>query len=57
MTINEGMKKFRLPNPTTPEDLACRWSKMLNFNGKIVIAGYYILPLTAPDIQSFLLIN
>ena len=31
MTINEAMKTYRLPNPTTPEDLECRWSKVLNF--------------------------
>ena len=30
MTINEGMQMLRLPNPTTPEDLECRWSKILN---------------------------
>ena len=41
MTINEAMKKYRLPNPTTPEDLACRWSKLLTFGDKIVIAGHY----------------
>ena len=31
MTINEAMRTYRLPNPTTPEDLECRWSKILNF--------------------------
>ena len=41
MTINEGMKTYRLPNPTTPEDLECRWSKLLTFGDKVVIAGYY----------------
>lgn len=41
MTINEGMKKFRLPNPTTPEDLECRWSKVLNFGDKVLLAGHY----------------
>ena len=30
MTINEAMRTYRLPNPTTPEDLECRWSN----NGK-----------------------
>ena len=34
MTINEAMRTYRLPNPTTPEDLECRWSKVL-------LAGYY----------------
>ena len=41
MTINEGMKKYRLPNPTTSEDLECRWSKVLNFGDKVLLAGYY----------------
>lgn len=34
MKITEAMRKYRLPNPTTPEDLECRWSKVL-------LAGYY----------------
>ena len=41
MTINEGTRKYRLPNPTTPEDLECRWSMLLNFGDKVIIAGYY----------------
>ena len=48
MTIIEATRTYRLPNPTTPEDLECRWSKVLNFGGKIlnfgdkvILAGYY----------------
>ena len=41
MTINEAMKTYRLPNPTTPEDLECRWSKLLTFGDKVIIAGHY----------------
>ena len=41
MTINEGMKKLRLPNPTTPEDLECGWSKTLTFGDKVLVAGHY----------------
>ena len=45
MTINEGMKKYRLPNPTTSEDLEMRFSgmdgKVLNFGDKVLLAGYY----------------
>ena len=45
MTINEGMKKYRLPNPTTSEDLEMRFSgmdgKILNFGDRILMAGYY----------------
>jgi len=45
MTINEGMKKYRLPNPTTSEDLEIRFSgmdgKILNFGDRVLLAGYY----------------
>ena len=45
MTINEGMKKYRLPNPTTSEDLEMRFSgmdgKVLIFGDKVLLAGYY----------------
>lgn len=41
MKINEAMRKYRLPNPTTPEDLECRGSKVLNFGDKVLLAGYY----------------
>lgn len=41
MTINEAMRTYRLPNPTTPEDLECRWSKVLNFGDKVILAGHY----------------
>jgi hypothetical protein len=41
MTINDAMRKYRLPNPTTPEDLECRWSKVLTFGDKVIMAGYY----------------
>ena len=41
MKISDAMKTYRLPNPTTPENLECRWSKLLNFGDRVVIAGYY----------------
>ncbi len=45
MTINDAMRTFRLPNPTTPEDLECRFSgmdgKVLNYGDKVLLAGYY----------------
>ena len=41
MTINDAMRTYRLPNPSTPEDLECRWSKVLNFGDKVILAGYY----------------
>ena len=48
MTINEGMRKYRLPNPTTPEDLECRWSKVLNFGDKVLLAGHYYSGMNKP---------
>ncbi len=41
MTINKVTETYRLPNPTTLEDLECRWSKVLTFGDKIVLAGHY----------------
>ena len=45
MTINEGMRKYRLANPSTPEDLEMRFSgmdgKVLNFGETVLVAGYY----------------
>ena len=41
MTIDEGMKAYRLPNPTCKEDLETNWSKVLNFGDKVILAGYY----------------
>ena len=44
MTINEAMKKYRLPNPTTTEDLEMRFSGM---DGKTLTFGDKVLSL--PD--------
>ena len=45
MTINEGMRKYRLPNPSTPEDLEMLFSgmdgKILTFGDRILLAGHY----------------
>ena len=45
MTITEGMKTYRLPNPATPEDLEMRFrgmdGKVLNFGETVLVAGYY----------------
>jgi len=45
MTINEGMKKYRLANPSTSEDLETRFSgmdgKVLNYGERVLAAGYY----------------
>ena len=34
-------RTFRLPETTTPENLACNWSTTLNFGDKVLLAGYY----------------
>lgn len=41
MTIENAMRIYRLPNPTTPEDLESHWNKVLTFGDKILVAGYY----------------
>ena len=45
MTITEGMRKYRLPNPSTPEELEMRFSgmdgKILNFGDRVLLAGYF----------------
>ncbi len=48
MTINEGMRTYRLPNPTTAEDLGCRWSNVLNFGDRVLLAGYYYNGMNKP---------
>lgn len=39
--LTERAKTYRLPNPSTPEDLECRWSKTLKFGDKVLLAGHY----------------
>ena len=41
MTINNAMRNYRLPNPATQEDLECRWSKVLTFGDKVLLAGHF----------------
>ena len=33
--------RYRLPETTTPENLACNWSTVLNFGNHVLLAGYY----------------
>ena len=49
MTITEAMRTYRLPNPTTPEDLECRWSKTLRFGDKVIMAGYFYNGMNKPS--------
>lgn len=48
MTISEAIKTYRLPNPTTPEDLETRWSKVLTFGDRVLLAGHYFTGRNKP---------
>ena len=39
--MTERARTYRLPNPSTPEDLECRWSKTLKFGDTVLLAGHY----------------
>lgn len=39
--MDDSTKKFGLPNPSTQEDLECRWSTVLKFGDRVLLAGYY----------------
>ena len=39
--LTERAKTYRLPNPSTPEDLECRWNKTLRFGNRVLLAGHY----------------
>ena len=45
MRIIEGMEKYRLPNPSTPEDLEVNFSgmdgKVINYGDKVLVAGFF----------------
>ena len=45
MKINEGIRKYRLQSPSTPEDLEMRFSgmdgKILTFGDRVLVAGYF----------------
>ena len=42
MTINEAMKKYRLPNPTTTEDLEMRFSGMDGKNAEFLETRFFL---------------
>lgn len=49
--MNELTKKaynYRLPTPTTQEDLERRWNKVLRFGDKVILAGHYYGGLNKP---------
>ena len=37
--MTERARTYRLPNPSTPEDLECRWSKTLRYGDKVILAA------------------
>lgn len=39
--IEMNAKTFRLPECTTKEELESRWSVVLQFGDKVLLAGYY----------------
>lgn len=40
MTAKEAAGAYRLPVRTTQEELERRWSRVLNYRGKILLAGH-----------------
>lgn len=49
MTISEAMRSYRLPNPTTLEDLESRWSKVIRYDEKVILAGHYYKGINQPS--------
>lgn len=41
MNMNEKANKYRLPNPSTPENLEMSWSKTLTFGDRVLVTGYH----------------
>ena len=39
--LEKSARTYRLPETTTPENLACSWSCTVNFGDKVLLAGYY----------------
>ena len=48
MTINKAMRTYRLPNPTTEEDLGCRWSTVIEYDDKVLVAGHFYMGMNKP---------
>lgn len=46
--MTKRAEKYGLPNPTTPEDLECRLSRVLPYGNKVVMAGYYYNGINKP---------
>jgi len=39
--LDKLARTYRLPQTTTPEDLACNWRHTLTFGNKVLLAGYF----------------
>ena len=39
--LEKTARTYRLPETTTPENLACRWTCNVNFGKRFLVAGYY----------------
>ena len=49
MDIADAMRKFKLPNPSTQEDLESRLHKTLNFGDKVLLANYFYNGMNKPS--------
>ena len=38
--LEKAARTYRLPETTTPENLACRWTCNVNFGKRFLVAGY-----------------
>ena len=47
--MTKRAETYRLPNPSTPEDLECRWSKTLTFGNKVILAGHFYNGMNRPS--------
>lgn len=48
MTINDAIRYLRLPAKSTQEDLEMKYSTVLNYGDKVVLAGYYYNGVNKP---------
>ena len=39
--LEKAARTYRLPETTTSENLACRWTCNVNFGKRFLVAGYY----------------
>ena len=39
--LEKAARAYRLPETSTPENIACGWSCTVNFGKRFLVAGYY----------------